>query len=240
MDLIKQSQTTTISKIIGSFSAQVYGWMGVGLIVTAAISFSIYYLIDLNPAVGSILLLSLPLVLIFELILVIVLSSMWRKFNGLVSLGLFLLYSIFTGLFLGLIMYNYTIASIFFAFAGTAVVFFLLSIYGLVTKTDLTKWGSIAIFGLIGLVIATFINIILAFVNPTLSNGLYWILTYVGVIIFLILIAFDSQKLRMLAAEAEQRGDGIMKYSIQGALILYLDFINLFIRILAITGKRRN
>jgi len=237
--LINDPQTTKVGSLIGSFTAQVFGWMTLGLIITTAIGIFVSYLYNSNLQFSETITIAIPFVFIIELILVIALSALWRRMNGLIALGMFFVYAALNGLLIGLIISYYSVESIIFAFGATAIIFFVLAVYGSITKTDLTKWGSIALFGLLGLVIATLVNIVISMFNSNLGQGIYWITTYLGVVIFIILIAYDAQRLKMLAAQAEQNQDGVLKYAIQGALMLYLDFINLFIRILAITGRRR-
>lgn len=237
--LITEDRFAGIAGTIGSFTAQVFGWMTLGLMITTAVGIFIAYLANNSLQFYEIISVAVPIVFILELVIVIALSAFWRRFNGLISMGLFFFYSALNGVFIGLIISYYSVESVIFAFAATAVIFLVLTVYGLVTKTDLTRWGNLALFGLLGLIIASVVNIVISMVNPGLGDGIYWITTYVGVAIFLILVAFDAQKLKRLAMEAEQNGEGTLKYSVQGALMLYLDFINIFIRILSITGKRR-
>jgi FtsH-binding integral membrane protein len=144
-----------------------------------------------------------------------------------------------TGVFVGVITVNYEAASVLLAFGATFLTFIALSAYGYFTKQDLTKWGSIALMGLFGAIIVSVFNVLLFFIAPQLSNAIYWIVNYVVLALFVVLIAYDTQKLKALAIEAEQRGGSVASYAIQGALMLYLDFINLFLRILSIMGKRR-
>jgi uncharacterized protein len=134
-------------------------------------------------------------------------------------------------------MYRYTLTSILVAFGATFLTFAVMSIYGALTKQDLTRWGQIAMFGLIGLLIGTFINILVSIFAPGFGQGMYWILTYVGIGLFVILIAYDSQKLKRMAENAN--GQNISSLAINGALQLYLDFINIFIRVLLIMGKKK-
>jgi FtsH-binding integral membrane protein len=235
------SNTSPILKetnIVGSFFAQVYGWMVVGLLVTFVIAFGVMTLSSVNEDIFTFLVLLTPFVFIGQLILVLILSFAWRKLNFVMSSGLFLLYSASMGIFFGVIFLNYTIASIVVAIAATIATFLAMALYGYFTKQDLTRWGQIALFGLLGLIFATLINIVFTIFFNSLGQTFNWILTYVGIGIFMILIAYDSQRLKQMAAEAESSGMA-SKLAIQGALMLYLDFINLFIRLLAIFGKRR-
>lgn len=147
---------------------------------------------------------------------------------------LFLLYSVLTGVTLSSVFLVFTmesLASVFFITAGT---FAAVSIYGFVTKKDLSTWGSYLMMGLIGLIIASVVNWFLA------SETLYWIVSYVGVAIFVGLTAYDTQKIKALANECYMTdGETQNKVALLGAITLYLDFINLFLYILRIFGKRK-
>ena len=142
-----------------------------------------------------------------------------------------MLYSVLTGLTFSVYFLAFTaesIASTFFITAGT---FAVMSIYGFVTKRDLTKIGNLALMALIGMIIASVVNI---FLHSTMLN---WIVTYIGVLVFVGLIAWDTQKIKALASA--QDNEFTQKLAICGALSLYLDFINLFIMLLRIFGQRK-
>ena len=147
---------------------------------------------------------------------------------------LYIAYSVVTGVTLSSIFLLFTtgsIASVFFITAGT---FASLSIYGFVTKKDLSTWRSYLIMGLIGLIIASIVNWFLA------SEMMYWIISYVGVAIFIGLTAYDTQKIKQLAYACHMEDEETRnKVALLGAITLYLDFINLFLYILRIFGKRK-
>lgn len=215
----------------GSFISKVYLWMTGGLAITAIVALfvnsndSILAYLLTNPA-------ALPILLIAELILVIGLSGFINKLSSGAAMIMFAVYAVMNGLFFGVVIYGYEQASVFGAFAASAVTFLLMALYGLYTKSDLTSIGRIAQMGLIGLLVGLVINLFVP------SDGLSRLLTFVGIFIFVILIAYDTQKLKHIAAEAEMSPDA-NKFVILGALTLYLDFINLFIRLLQIMGKRK-
>lgn len=147
---------------------------------------------------------------------------------------LFILYSVLTGVTFTTIFLAFdlgTIASTFFVTAGT---FFAMSVVGYVTKMDLSRVGNVLIMMLIGLIIATIVNIFVA------STTLYWIITYAGVIIFVGLIAYDTQKLKQIFYEYGSNDEMGQKLALYGALTLYLDFINLFLFLLRIFGGSRD
>jgi FtsH-binding integral membrane protein len=147
---------------------------------------------------------------------------------------LFIAYSLLTGVTLSSIFVLFTVGSIASVFFITAGTFASVSIYGFITKKDLSTWRSYLLMGLIGLIIASIVNWFLA------SELMYWIISYVGVIIFVGLTAYDTQKIKQLAnacyAENEETQN---KVALLGAITLYLDFINLFLYILRIFGKRK-
>lgn len=147
---------------------------------------------------------------------------------------LYIAYSVVTGVTLSSIFLLFTtgsIASVFFITAGT---FAALSIYGFVTKKDLSTWRSYLIMGLIGLIVASIVNWFLA------SEMMYWIISYVGVAIFIGLTAYDTQKIKQLAYACHMEDEETRnKVTLLGAITLYLDFINLFLYILRIFGKRK-
>ena len=150
---------------------------------------------------------------------------------------MFFAYAALNGVTLSSILLAYDLGVVTMAFGVTAVVFTLLTIVGLTTKQDLTKWGPILFFGLIGIILATLVNMFLR------SSTLDLIITYLGIIIFLALIVYDTKYIKkMTYAAAAQQGDlqaVIGRISVLGALKLYLDFINLFLYILRLLGRRR-
>jgi FtsH-binding integral membrane protein len=137
------------------------------------------------------------------------------------------------GLTLSAIFIVYAHSTIVSAFLVTAGTFGAVSVYGFVTKRDLTQYGSILFMALIGLILASVVNLFFA------SSALYWIITYAGVLLFVALTAYDTQKLRQIAVQTENNPTLAARLSIVGALELYLDFINLFLFILRILGNRR-
>ena len=146
---------------------------------------------------------------------------------------LFITYSVLTGVTLSSIFMIYNIGTVATAFFVTAGTFFVMSLIGYITRMDLSRIGNILYMMLIGLVIATVVNIFVA------STTLYWITTYVGVIIFVGLIAWDTQKLRNIFLEHGSADEVGQKIALFGALILYLDFINIFLYLLRIFGGNR-
>jgi len=165
-------------------------------------------------------------------VLVLVLAAAINRLPVGLAFLLFFVYAASVGVTFALIFELYTTQSIFTAFAVTAGMFGALAIWGAVTHIDLSKVGSIAFMALIGLILATIVNIFWA------NETLYWITTYAGVLIFAALTAYDMQKIKQMAG-AGLEGEAENRASIMGALALYLDFINLFLFLLRIFGQSR-
>ena len=170
--------------------------------------------------------------IIAEFALVIGVSAAINKLSLTTATLMFILYSVINGALLSSIFLIYTASSIATVFFITAGTFGAMALVGYTTKTDLTSMGKILFMALIGLVIATLVNL---FVK---SSGFTLILSYVGVLIFVGLTAYDSQKIKQMMLQAPDAGEGAQKLALLGALTLYLDFINLFIYLLRIFGKR--
>lgn len=238
MDTIYTEEKKVLSLSKGAFIAQVFGWMTVGLLLTASVAGLIIFLgLRSDSFLMLVALLSLPAIII-QLLLVVILSALGRKLNALFASILFVVYSLFTGVTVGVIGINYQISSLFLAFVVSSVMFLVLAIYGLLTKRDLSRWRAVGIFALFGIILVSIINFILYLLNSSLFNTLNMILNYVIVVVFSILIASETNQLKKLAYEAEANGKGYARYAIIGALDLYLDFINLFLSVLRITGRR--
>jgi uncharacterized protein len=168
-----------------------------------------------------------------ELGMVMALSAAIDRLSYTTAGTLFLVYSGLNGLTMAAIFLNYTatsVAGVFFITAGT---FGAVAFYGATTKRDLSSLGSLAFMGLIGIILASIANIFLQ------SGALYWIISYVGVGVFVGLTAYDMQKLRAMHESGTMRGESGAKMAILGALRLYLDFVNLFLMLLRIFGNRR-
>ncbi|NJN65495.1 MAG: Bax inhibitor-1/YccA family protein [Chloroflexaceae bacterium] len=211
---------------------QVYAWMVAGLLSTGAIAAFVAHT-PLGATLTRVPLLYFGL-LIGEVALVWVLSANIMKMSGSLATGMFLLYSALNGLTLSLIFMAYTSASIASTFFVTAGTFGVMSLYGYFTRRNLDGIGNLLVMGLIGFLIASVVNLFLA-------NGvIYWITTYLGIIIFVGLTAWDTQKIKRMAAHVSSSDDTmIRRVAIMGALMLYLDFINLFLLLLRILGNRR-
>jgi FtsH-binding integral membrane protein len=215
-----------------SFIVRVYAWMVIGLVITAVAA----WLTTSIPALQEAIFTNIPVffgLLIGELVLVIVLSAAVNRLSPALATLLFAGYAALNGVTLSFLMLVYTDASIFLTFGVTACTFGIMTLFGYTTQRDLTKLGSLLIMALIGLIIASVANIFFA------SSTLYWIVTYVGILIFIGLIAYDTQKLKRMSLSLGTDGSMAQKASIIGALQLYLDFVNLFLLLLRLLGKRR-
>jgi len=207
---------------------QVYAWMGAGLLVTALLALVTVSSPSLFKAVLGNKLLFYGL-MIGELALVFTISGAINRLSPAVATLLFIAYSALNGVTLSIIFLVYTADSIAATFVVTAAMFGTMSVYGYMTRRDLTSWGSFLFMGLIGIVIASVVNIFVG------SSAVSWIVSALGVIVFTGLTAYDTWKIKAMAAGgAEGR-----KPAILGALTLYLDFINLFLMLLRLGGDRR-
>jgi FtsH-binding integral membrane protein len=207
---------------------QVYAWMGGGLLITALTAMVTVSSPALLSAVLGNRLVFYGLVL-GELGLVVAISGAINKLSASVASMLFILYAALNGVTFSVIFAVYTADSIASTFVTTAGMFGAMSAFGYLTKRDLTGWGGFLFMGLIGVVIASVVNIF------TQSSAAAWIISAIGVIVFTGLTAYDTWKIKaMAAAGAEGR-----KPAILGALTLYLDFINLFLMLLRLLGNRR-
>ncbi len=211
---------------------KVYAWMCLALALTGFVALrtvsseAMINLIFGTPGV-------LFGLIIVELAIVFGMVSIINRISSNMAIGLFMLYSALNGLTLSALLLVYTQASVASTFFITAGTFGVMSAYGFFTKRDLTSWGNLLFMALIGLIIASIVNVI------WFSSTMYWIITYAGVLIFVGLTAYDTQKLKRLSLEVDIESEEGRKGAIMGALALYLDFINLFIFLLRIFGQRR-
>jgi len=219
-----------------TFSAvlrRVYSWMALGLLVTAMtaafVSVSpLFQVLAGQPILFFVL-------LIAELGLVIGLSWGINRISPATAVLLFFAYAALNGLTLSVLFVVYTLGSVAYTFFATAALFGVMSVIGYTTKMDLSKMGSFLLMGLIGLIIAMVVNMFWA------STALGWIVTFIGILLFLGLTIYDTQRIKRMTAAALRQGneDVQARMGILGALALYLDFINLFLFILRLTGRRR-
>ena len=231
MNEINASHTRTASQVIVRQNAlirQVYAWMGAGLTITSFMALITLSTPQLFNAIAGNRLVFYGL-MIGELALVFTLSGAINRLSAMTATLLFVAYSALNGVTLSIVALIYTSNSITSTFVITAGMFGAMSIYGYMTKRDLTSWASFLFMGLIGVVIASIVNIFVA------SSTVSWFISGIGVIVFTGLTAYDTWKIKELAV----RGVEGRKPAILGALTLYLDFINLFLMLLRFTGNRR-
>lgn len=216
-----------------NFMTGVYSWMTIGILLTAIISLltvktgAVKYLLN-N---GIFLILS-----VVEIVLVAILSMRVWKMSKTTATTIYLAYSALNGVTLSSIFLIYTNSSIATTFFAAAAMFGIFSIYGLITKGDLTHWSRPLMMGLIGLIIVSIINIFMK------SSKLDWIISIAGIVLFSLLTVYDTFKLKKSYLTYCTNNDAVVteKISILGALTLYLDFINLFLYLLRFFGKEKN
>jgi FtsH-binding integral membrane protein len=227
-------QRTQTQILVNEFVRSVYNWMAVGLGLTGLVAF---YVAN-SPAMLKLIfgnkLIFFGLI-IGELALVFSISARVNKMRASTATGLFLLYAALNGATLSVIFLMYTASSITSTFFICAATFVACSVYGMTTKRDLTSLGGFLMMGLIGIIIASLVNMFMR------SSGMSMIISYIGVIVFVGLTAYDTQKLKTMALSQPAGLDAgvVRKGAILGALSLYLDFINLFLMLLRIFGSRR-
>ena len=212
---------------------QVYAWMAGGLTITglvalwAAQSSFFLNLLARNPGMMFGL-------IIAQLVVVLGLSFGIGRMSATVAMGAFVLYAALNGLTMSVIFLMYTAESIGSTFLVTAGMFAGISLYGYTTKRDLSGMGSFLVMALIGVILASLVNFFLK------STALYWVITYVGILVFVGLTAYDTQKIKRMSATLDGNNDTLMlkRVVIMGALTLYLDFVNMFLFLLRIFGRR--
>jgi FtsH-binding integral membrane protein len=232
MDMQSRTYIESIPTVEADFMQKVYLWMTFALTLTGFVAYRTTqseFLLELifSSSFGFIGLILVELALVFWI------SSGIQRMSSNMAIGLFLLYSVLNGMTLSVLLIAYTGASVASTFFITAGMFGAMSVYGYTTKQDLSSWGNLLFMALIGLILASVVNIYLQ------SSGLYWLINYIGVLVFVGLTAYDTQKIKQIAAQVIVESEEGRKVAILGALTLYLDFINMFIFMLRILGNRR-
>lgn len=217
---------------MNAFISKVFGWMFIGLLLTAGVSYYVSTNVSLMTALlkNSFIFFGL---LIGELVLVAVLSARITKLKYGTALGMFLGYAALNGVTLSIIFLAYTGSSIVTAFGITAITFGIMCVYGYFTKADLTQFRTILFMGLIGIIVLSVVNIFLR------SSGMEWFISILSLVVFLGLTAYDMQKLKTYYFGTEGNVALRQNLGIIGALALYLDFINLFLTTLRLFGRRK-
>ena len=232
MDMQSRTYIESIPTVEADFMQKVYLWMTFALTLTGFVAYRTTqseFLLELifSSSFGFIGLILAELALVFWI------SSGIQRMSSNMAIGLFLLYSVLNGMTLSVLLIAYTGASVASTFFITAGMFGAMSIYGYTTKQDLSSWGNLLFMALFGLILASVVNIFLQ------SSELYWLISYIGVLVFVGLTAYDTQKIKQIAAQVIVESEEGRKVAILGALTLYLDFINMFIFMLRILGNRR-
>jgi uncharacterized protein len=233
MEPISVTRTRT-EVLVNDFVRSVYNWMCIGLALTGFLA----YFVSTSPTMLQ-LVFGNPMVfyglIIGELVMVFALAGWVDRMSPATATALFVGYSALNGITLSVIFLAYARASIVSTFFVCSATFAACSVYGWSTKKDLTSWGGFLTMGLIGIVIASVVNL---FIH---SNAMTMVISYIGVIVFVGLTAYDTQKIKTLALTQPDGVDGSVtrRLAIHGALTLYLDFINLFLMLLRILGGRR-
>lgn len=227
--------TTTVAR---SFISGVFAWMGIALGISSLTAYVFgtemsYMSYLINTQSGG--LSGFGYVVMFAPIgFVLLMSFGFHKLSSTALTAIFMVYSVLMGMSLSFIFLVYTLGSIFGVFMTCAAMFGVMAVMGYTTKTDLTKFGSIMMMALFGIIIASLINMFMH------SSQMDYIISFVSVIVFTGLTAYDVQKLKNIGAGIEYGTESTAKLSILGALTLYLDFINLFLALLRLFGNRRD
>ena len=223
--------------IATTFLSGVFMWMGLALSITALVSWlfasnSALMSILFDPQTGSMNMMGW-IVMLAPLGLVLWMSMGFQKLGASTLVLIFIVYSALMGASLSFIFIIYTLPSIAKTFVITAAMFGFMGVLGYTTKTDLTKFGSIMMMGLVGLIIASVVNMFMQ------SDTMEYVISFIGVLVFTGLTAYDVQKLKRIGASMQMDSEAARKVTIMGALTLYLDFINLFLFLLRFLGNRK-
>jgi len=233
LDRLIREKEGALSLAFPALMRKVYVWMTLALIITGVTAYGVAHSEVLMQSVYESRGIFWAL-LLAELGLVYGISRFIDRLSLTTATLLFILYSALNGATLSVIFLAYSadvITKVFFITAGT---FGVMAAFGYFTKTDLTGLGKLLIMALVGLIIASLVNLLLL-----KSSSFDLILSYIGVLVFVGLTAYDSQKIKRMLAQAEDMGEGAQKMALMGSLTLYLDFINLFLYLLRIFGRER-
>lgn len=220
-----------VASALPALMRKVYVWMTLALVITGFTAYAVATSPGLLMAIVGNRFVLLGLI-VAELALVVGISGAINRLSLTVATLMFVLYSVINGATLSVVFLAFTMSSITSVFFITAGTFATMALVGYTTKKDLTSMGRMLFMALIGLVIATVVNMFMR------SSGLDMILNYVGVLVFVGLTAYDTQKIKEQLMMADNMGEAAQKVALVGALTLYLDFINLFLYLLRILGKR--
>lgn len=212
---------------------KVYTWMALALAITGVTAFGV----ATSPNILN-LIFSNPMIMFgligAELLLVIMLSARIHKMSLTTATLMFIIYSVLNGAVLSSVFIVYTMSSIATTFFVCAATFGVMSLYGAVTKKDLSSFGKMLFMALIGLIIAGVVNIFVG------NSVLHLVISVIGVLIFVGLTAYDTQKIKMMLSQFDMADENAQKVAVIGALTLYLDFVNLFLHLLRLLGNNRD
>lgn len=228
-----QGSDFAMSTAFSALMRKVFIWMALALVITGVTAYGVATTPSLLIAIVTNKALFWGLI-IAELALVFAVSGAINRLSLATATLLFVLYSVVNGATLSVIFLAYSMPAIIQTFFITAGTFGVMALVGYTTKTDLTSLGKLLFMALIGLVIATVVNMFVG------STGFDYILSYVGVLIFVGLTAYDTQKIKQMCMQAPDAGEHMQKFALLGALSLYLDFINLFLYLLRIFGNNKD
>lgn len=226
------TESAELKSLQAAFITKVYGWMFLALMVTGIVAMlTASSETMLRLVLGS----RINFYLLFAVQIGLVIGISWgiNRISSMVATLLFMLYSVVTGLTFSVIFLVYTTSSIASTFLVTALTFGVMSAIGYFTKKDLTGMGRMLMMALIGVIIASVVNWFMK------SPMIYWIVTYVGLFVFIGLVAYDTQKIKRMAILQIENPENGKKGAILGALSLYLDFINIFLLLLRLLGGRK-
>jgi len=239
--MINEDQYNTLTDIkvrdessVQSFMTGVFSWMFIALAITAVTA----YFVAATPSILHLMITETGLsifgwvVMLAPIGFVLLMSFRFEKLSAISLSLLFLVYSVLVGLSLSFIFLVYTMGSIATTFGVTSLTFGIMAIAGYTTKTDLTKFGSILMMALVGIIVASLVNFFLK------SDSMQYLISFIGVLVFTGLTAYDVQKLKKMGTEMTAGQESTRKYAVMGALSLYLDFINLFLFLLRFLGRR--
>jgi hypothetical protein len=239
--MFNQDQYNSITDIqvrnesmVRAFMAGVFSWMFVALAITALTSFYVAS----TPEIMQLMVTETGMsvfgwiVMLAPIGFVMLMSFRFQKLSAMSLSLLFLVYSVLVGLSLSFIFLVYTMGSIATTFGVTSLTFGIMAFAGYTTNTDLTKFGSILMMALVGIIVASLVNFFLQ------SDSMQYLISFIGVLVFTGLTAYDVQKLKRIGSEMTEGEESTRKYAIMGALSLYLDFINLFLFLLRFLGRR--
>lgn len=227
------SRTADVSKNENiALFRNVYLWMTMALFITGATALTVADSPTLLNAIYGSKIAFFGLI-IGELAMVIILSAFIFRMSFLMATSMFIAYSILNGATLAMIFLIYTTSSIASTFFVTAGTFGAMALFGYFTKRDLSAIGNIGYMALFGIIIATVVNLFLK------SETMMWVITYIGVLVFVALTAYDTQKIKNIVMNAEVVDESTQKIALLGSLTLYLDFINLFLYLLRFLGNRK-